>query len=190
MRRAVRSAFVLFGVVALALSVTSPAGAATSPYSRTDAARDTVGFLSRDPVPRAKGDIVSMRIVHKATKVTLSFTVRQGTNPATSPAWAPGTFTEATWQIDTTGDFQDDFYVILGDRLAPSILAFNAAPVPCAATASFVAPATYRVVVPKSCLDDPARVRAKVGFVFGADDVTASSDIVPDSGFTPFVRPQ
>lgn len=195
MRSTVRSVFVLVSVVALALSVASPAEAATSPLTRSDPTGDTVRFQGQTPVNRPKADIVSIRVEHKTNKLILRVTTRQGTDPATSPLWASGTLSAADWAIETTGDSTEEFFVSLGNRLVPSVFALSGGPVSCPGAASrFTAPATYRVDVPKSCLGNPTRVRVKLSFVLGTDAPTAVSDVAPTAtstnfGFTPFVRP-
>lgn len=191
-RRLIRLGVFVAGVLALFVSSASPAGAVTSPYTRADVAGDTVFFMSRQPVNRPKADIVSIRIDHKSTKIVLRVTTRRGADPATSPLWAPGSFGGITWGIDTSGEPDSaEFQVVLGSRLTPSVYSGHGAVLEeCAANSRFVAPATYRVDVPKSCLDNPTRVRAKVGVTYGADAATAVSDASPgDGAFTPFVRP-
>lgn len=172
------------GAVGLIVASAAPAGAVPSPLTMTDAAGDTTGTTE------ARGDITSIRVANRPSRLILSFHTRMGANPARSAYWNSAD-SGAGWLIDVDGeitsDVDYDFLVALGRPGMRAFVMSRTAILACTVTFTY-ATGTYRAEVPKRCLGNPARVRARLGIQLRYSVVDYVLDQAPDSGFTPPVR--
>lgn len=156
---------------------------------------DTVG----DSIYR-KGDITSIKVVHRASLVRLILRTRAASNPATSPAWVVG-YSNIQWAIDVNGG-EPDFLVggwndgtqVLGEVVLPN------------ASHTHVCSASFGALVdssgalldklllsfPRSCISNPSSIRVVSRMEFDKyptdPDAPHSEDISPNGAVpTPFV---
>ena len=158
----------------------------TTPY----VVADTVG----DVIYR-RGDVTAIRIDHSASRVVLRFRTRLGSNPTTSANWRAGE-TRFTWDIDTDGDGEFNYWgwadTTDGGRYQGELLHFGGAHA-CDVTPGWYDHNGYSFGFPRSCIGDPASIRARMIFVFDASISPGgriTDDAAPNNGrWTASVRP-
>lgn len=183
MRRVVVA--VLVGALAL---VTAAPGASARP-----APEDAIGDVA---VP--KGDIVTGTYSANFTDIFLTgfkgrVTLRQGTNPVTTGAWANPS-TGLTVQLDTTPSHVGPDLSVVAHRVpGPAFVAEvvdlttePSLPLKCTASATFTAPNVYKVFLGADCFDGVStsvRARFRMRWDTPPAGGTVSLDKSPDAGW-------
>lgn len=185
MRRIIVAALV--GVLAVALS--APGAWAAPPRE------DVVGDVA---VP--KGDIVTGTYSANFTDIFLTgfkarVTLREGSNPVTTPAWLLPQ-TDLVVQLDTTNTHVGPDLAVIADAVDEGGVVLVAdvydtttapiSPVPCAATATFTAPNIYKVRLPADCFsgtETSVRARFRMRWDRPPAGGPVSLDKSPDAGW-------
>ncbi len=176
-------------VGALTLALAAPGASAAAPRE------DAIGDVA---VP--KGDIVTGTYSANFTDIFLTgfkarVTLRQGTNPLTTPAWLLSQ-TGLTMQLDTTTGHTGPDLSVVADAVDEGGVSFVVevtdltttpdTPVACAASATFTAPNIYKVILPADCLAaEQTRVRARFRMFWDTPPAggPVSLDKSPDVGW-------
>jgi hypothetical protein len=148
------------------------------------------------PIKERRADIVRAGAAYEPGKITLAMQVAQTTDPRTDARWASES-TFASWSVDTNGDGTPDFdiqYYFDGSELGGTVTRPGSEEEVCAATGAGYTPDGYWLVVPPSCLGDPASFSYRVTTYYDTNPKDANadvaSDVTPNGGLSfPVSRP-
>jgi hypothetical protein len=192
-RSAAACAAVLTGALVLAFGPLALAG------QSTDRQGDTINDDTDQPMDVAEADIVRSWISAQPKEILLGVQVRKWTDPAAHPAWVDGD-SSAEWDLDTTGDSQPDYVVILNNedgKVVGAVQRFGAAEDAegeaedlCAVShLGYVADKGYNVTVDPACIGSPKSVAYQAEFFYdtgpGNDNAPEAADTSPDQGMAP-----
>jgi ribosomal protein L24E len=181
-------------VLPLAPTTMTPAGAATTQVSISDA-RGDVKNNSGGAVSQPEGDIVSTSVDYRSDGIAFSMLVDKPTDPATDPHWAGGT-TGAGWALDTNGDSKADYIVALGQDDTGHYAAQVGRPSDdnpsCTGTAGRGPHQEFTATIPASCVGTPASFRFLAVMTWDTDpnddNAPVVADTAPDGGLSGVVE--
>ena len=141
-------------------------------------------------------DITKATAEYRPEGLALTVAVQEPVDPLADDSWsADGTF--LSWELDTTGDGEDDYevsYHIQGAGLTGEVTktATESSSVVCPISAGTFTPAAgYTAVVDPSCLENPRSIAYRVTYYYQTDprndDAPVITDTAPDQGMTPMV---
>ncbi|HVW33173.1 MAG TPA: hypothetical protein VHL53_11590 [Acidimicrobiia bacterium] len=171
-------------VLPLAPGALTPAGAATTKVSITDA-RGDVKNDSDAPAAQPEADILSTTVDYRSDGIVFSMLVDRPTDPATDPHWSNAGTTGALWLIDTNGDKTADYVVALAQDDAGHYAAAVGKPTDdnpgCLGTAGRGPNGEFTATVPAGCIGTPASFRFVAVMSWDTDPNNDSAPVMGDA---------
>lgn len=166
---------VLLAIIAL-LALPTPAMAESECVQ--DAAQDVYDRSTQSIVPRPEADILAACFIHDTDVLEISVRVAEPTDPATHPAWADFN-TAVGAAVDTNDDGTEEFdvnYGRFGDgRVGVTVFHHDTRELRCTAEGLYDG-VRYRMLIPTSCIGDPAQVSAAAFIIFDSSPATQEEE--------------
>ena len=173
-------------------TATGPNGVERNGGKMSDAGGDTFIDGTQDPIKEARADIVRTRAVYEPGKITLGLQVEQPSDPSKDERWV-GDATFVSWSVDTNGDGNPDYdvqYFFDGEALGGTVSrgGQSEAEVVCEVNTASYGATGYSLVIPSSCLGDPASFSYRVTTYYDTnpkdENADVASDVAPNGGMS------